>query len=178
MKSRYLMFLACGALTFIGAACAFNFAQETIPADWEQTSYIERGNYLVNYLGHCAGCHTPLAPNGESDMSLYLSGVPAKYAGTKVGRPQVAGFPGPRGARFYAANLTPDPETGLGRWSEEQFVRTFKHGVRPDGTKYATSPMEWNIYANMKEEDVRAIYRYLRTINAIPNKVPTNIPPK
>jgi mono/diheme cytochrome c family protein len=178
MKSRYLIFLACGALTCLGAACAFNSAQETIPADWEQTSYVERGNYLVNYLGHCAGCHTPLAPNGESDMSLYLSGVPAKYAGTKVGRPQVAGFPGPRGARFYAANLTPDPETGLGRWSEEQFVRTFKHGVRPDGTKYATSPMEWNIYANMKEEDVRAIYRYLRTIKAIPNKVPANIPPK
>ena len=178
MESRYLIFLACGALTFLGAACAFNSAQETTPADWEQTSYVERGNYLVNYLGHCAGCHTPLGPDGQSNMSLYLSGVPAKYAGTKVGRPQVAGFPGPRGARFYAANLTPDPETGLGRWSEEQFVRTFKHGVRPDGTKYATSPMEWNIYANMKEEDVRAIYHYLRTIKAIPNKVPANIPPK
>jgi mono/diheme cytochrome c family protein len=178
MKSRYSIFLACGALTFIGAACSFNSVQETIPTDWEQTSYIERGNYLVNYLGHCAGCHTPLGADGQSDMSLYLSGVPAKYAGTKVGRSQVAGFPGPRGARFYAANLTPDPKTGLGRWSEEQFVRTFKHGVRPDGTKYATSPMEWNIYANMKEEDVRAIYRYLRTIKAIPNKVPVNIPPK
>ena len=178
MKSRYLIFLACGALTFIGAACSLISVQGTIPADWEQTSYIERGNYLVNYLGHCAGCHTPLGPDGQSDMSLYLSGVPAKYAGTKVGRSQVAGFPGPRGARFYAANLTPDPKTGLGRWSEEQFVRTFKHGVRPDGTKYATSPMEWNIYANMKEEDVRAIYRYLRTIKAIPNKVPANIPPK
>jgi mono/diheme cytochrome c family protein len=178
MKSRYLIFLACGALTFIGAACSFNSVQETIPADWEQTSYIERGNYLVNYLGHCAGCHTPLDPDGQSDMSLYLSGVPAKYAGTKVGRSQVAGFPGPGGARFYAANLTPDPKTGLGRWSEEQFVRTFKHGVRPDGAKYSTSPMEWNIYANMKEDDVRAIYRYLRTIKAIPNKVPANIPPK
>jgi hypothetical protein len=178
MKSRRLIFLACGALTFIGAACAFNSSQETIPADWEQTSYIERGNYLVNYLGHCAGCHTPLAPNGESDMNLYLSGVPSKYAGTKVGRSQVAGFPGPRGARFYAKNLTPDPETGLGRWSEEQFVQTFKNGVRSDGTKYAVSPMEWNIYANMKEEDVRAMYRYLRTIKAIPNKVPANIPPK
>ena len=178
MKSRYLIFLACGTLTFIGAACSLNSVQDTIPADWEQTSYIERGSYLVNYLGHCAGCHTPLGPDGQSDMSLYLSGVPAKYAGTKVGRSQVAGFPGPRGARFYAANLTPDPKTGLGRWSEEQFVRTFKHGVRPDGTKYATSPMEWNIYANMKEEDVRAIYRYLRTITAIPNKVPANIPPK
>jgi mono/diheme cytochrome c family protein len=178
MKSRRLTFLACGALTFIGAACALNSSRETIPADWEQANYIERGNYLVNHLGHCVGCHTPLAPNGESDMKFYLSGVPAKYAGTTVGRSQVAGFPGPRGARFYAKNLTPDPETGLGRWSEEQFVQTFKNGVSPDGTKYAISPMEWNIYANMKEEDVRAIYRYLRTIKAIPNKVPANIPPK
>ena len=178
MKSRHLIFLVSGLLAFIGAACAFNPSRETIPADWEQTGYIERGNYLVNYLGHCVGCHTPLGPDGESDMNLYLSGVPTKFAGTKVGRSQVAGFPGPRGARVYAKNLTPDPETGLGGWSEEQFVRTFKHGVRPDGSKYSISPMEWDIYANMKEEDVRAMYRYLRTIKAIPNKVPANIPPQ
>jgi cytochrome c553 len=178
MKSRRLLLLALGAVTLVGAACALNSSQETIPADWEQASYIERGSYLVNHLGHCVGCHTPLGPNDQSDMSLYLSGVPAKYAGTKVGRSQVAGFPGPRGARFYAKNLTPDAETGLGRWTEEQFVQTFKHGVRPDGIKYAISPMEWNIYANMKEEDVRAMYRYLRTIKVIPNKAPENIPPK
>ena len=178
MKSRHLRFLALGALILVGAACALHSSPETTPADWEQTGYIERGNYLVNYLGHCVGCHTPLGPDGESDMNLYLSGVPAKYAGTKVGRSQVAGFPGPRGARVYAKNLTPDPETGLGGWSEEQFVRTFKHGVRPDGSKYSISPMEWDIYANMKEEDVRAMYRYLRTIKAIPNKVPANIPPQ
>ena len=177
MKSRRLL-LVLGALTLVGPACPLSSSREKIPADWEQASYIERGNYLVNYLGHCAGCHTPLGPDGQSDISLYLSGVPAKYAGTKVGRSQVAGFPGPRGARFYAKNLTPDAETGLGRWSEEQFVKTFKHGVRPDGSKYAISPMEWNIYANMKEEDVRAMYRYLRTVKAIPNKAPENIPPK
>ena len=178
MKSRRLVFLALGALTLVSAACVLNSSQEKIPADWEQASYIERGNYLVNYLGHCVGCHTPLGPDGQSDMSLYLSGVPAKYAGTKVGRSQVAGFPGPKGARFYAKNLTPDAETGLGLWTEDQFVRTFKHGVRPDGFKYSISPMEWNIYANMKEEDVRAMYRYLRTIKAIRNKAPENIPPK
>ena len=178
MKSRRLTFLVCGALTFIGAACALNSSPETIPADWEQASYIERGNYLVNYLGHCVGCHTPLGPDSRSDMSLYLSGVPAKFAGAKAGPPQVAGFPGPRGSRVYAKNITPDPETGIGRWTEDQFVQTFATGVRPDGLKYRTSPMEWNIYGNMKEEDVRAIYRYLRTIKAIPNKAPANIPPR
>jgi mono/diheme cytochrome c family protein len=164
-------------LSLAVAACALNSAREKIPADWEQTSYLERGHYLVNYLGHCIGCHTPLGPNGQSDMRLFLSGVPAKFAGAKAGPPQVAGFPGPRGSRVYAKNITPDPETGIGRWTEDQFVQTFKTGVSPDGVKYRVSPMEWNIYANMKEEDVRAMYRYLRTIKPISNKAPANIPP-
>lgn len=178
MTSQQLLFLGLCALALVGTACAVNSSRETVPADWEQASYVERGNYLVNHLGHCYGCHTPLGPDGRSDMSLYLSGVPAKFAGTNVGPSQVAGFPGPRGARTYSKNLTPHPETGLGRRTEDQFVQTFKHGVKPDGVKYSISPMEWNIYSNMKEEDVRAIYRYLRTIKPIPNKVPANIPPQ
>jgi mono/diheme cytochrome c family protein len=178
MNTKHLLSLALGAMGLIGVACALHSSRESIPGDWEQKSYIERGDYLVNNLGHCVGCHTPLGKDGQSDMSLFLSGVPAKFAGVKEGQPQVAGFPGPRGSRVYAKNLTPDPETGIGRWSEEQFVQTFRTGVRPDGVKYATSPMEWNIYANMKAEDVRAIYQYLRTVKPLSNKVPDNIPPK
>ena len=167
-----------GLAAMIGTACALNSSSEKIPADWEQRSYVERGHYLVNYLGYCVGCHTPLGPNRQSDMSLFLSGVPAKFAGAKSGPPQVAGFPGPRGSRVYAQNLTPDRETGIGTWTEEQFVRTFKTGVSPAGFKYPVSPMEWELYANMKEEDVRAMYRYLRTVKPISNKVPDRIPPK
>jgi hypothetical protein len=178
MNARIVKIFSCAALSLAIAACALNSTQETIPADWEQASYIERGNYLVNHLGDCIGCHTPRTPDGQSDRSLFLSGVPAKYAGVKEGPSQVAGFPGPRGARFYAKNLTPDMETGIGKWDEEQFVKTFKTGVRPDGVKYAVTPMEWSIYTNMKEEDARAIYRYLRTIKPITNKVPANIPPQ
>lgn len=178
MRHWYLLSGALGALSLIGAACALNPSGEKVPADWEQTTYIERGDYLVNNLGHCVGCHTPLGRDGQSDMSLFLSGVPERFAGAKAGPPQVAGFPGPRGSRVYAKNLTPDPETGLGRWTEEQFVRTFRTGARPNGSKYAVSPMEWNIYANMREEDVRAIYRYLRTIKPISNRAPANILPK
>lgn len=178
MKTKRSLGLTVGALSLIGVACAFNSAQEKIPSDWEQKSYVARGHYLVNYLGHCVGCHTPLGPDGQSDMSLFLSGVPAKFAGVKKGPPQVAGFPGPRGSRVYAKNITPEPETGIGRWTEGQFVKTFKTGVSPAGEKYRTSPMEWNIYANMKEEDVRALYRYLRTVKPISNRAPANIPPK
>lgn len=87
MKSWRLPFLALGFLSLFGKACAVKSSEEAIPADWEQANYIERGNYLVNYLGHCVGCHTPLGPDGRSDMSLYLSGVPAKFAGAKAGPP-------------------------------------------------------------------------------------------
>lgn len=178
MKPRRFSILLFSACCLVGAACALTASKDTIPAEWEQASYTERGDYLVNHLGHCVGCHTPLGTDGQSDTKLFLSGVPGKFTGAKDGPPQVAGFPGPRGSRFYAKNITPDPETGIGRWSEEQFVQALKSGVRPDGTKYAISPMEWNIYANMKEEDARAIYRYLRTIKAISNRAPANIPPR
>lgn len=156
------------------------FGQEQVSKDWEQKSYVERGKYLVDHLAECVGCHTPLGRGGpgDPDMNLYLSGVPAKFAGAKAGPPQVAGFPGPKGARYYPSNITPDLETGIGKWTEEQFVRAFKEAIRGDGSKYDKSQMEWEIYANMREEDVRAIYRYLRTVKSIKNKVPANISPR
>jgi mono/diheme cytochrome c family protein len=169
--------LLLGSLIFMHQVL---LAQEKTPKDWEQKSYAERGKYLVDHLAECVGCHTTLGRGGpgDPDMSLYLSGVPAKFAGVKEGPPQVAGFPGPKGARYYPSNITPDPETGIGKWTEEQFVRALRDRVRRDGSKYDKSQMEWEIYANMKEEDVRAIYRYLKTVKPIKNKVPANIRPK
>ncbi len=166
--------------SLIVSLSAIIFAQEPGPKEWEQKGYVERGKYLVDHLAECVGCHTPLGPGGtgDSDLNLYLSGVPAKFAGQKVGPPQVAGFPGPRGAKYYPRNITPDPDTGIGKWSEEQFVRAFKNRTRPDGTKYDNSDMPWDSFRNMKEEDIRAIYRYLKTIKPINNKVPENVPPQ
>ncbi len=74
--------------------------------------------------------------------------------------------------------MPPDPETGIGKWSEGQFVKTFRESTRPDGTKYDNSDMPWNYFKHMKEEDIRALYRYLRTVKLIKNKVPANIPPQ
>jgi hypothetical protein len=177
MRKLYASFFL---LSLLLPATGEIFSQESIPKEWEQKNYVERGRYLVNHLAECIGCHTPLGPGGpsDSDMNLYLSGVPAKFAGVKVGPPQVAGFPGPKGAKYYPKNITPDAETGIGNWSEEQFVRAYKERTRPNGTKYDNSDMPWDTYKNMKEEDVRAIYRYLKTIKPISNKVPENIPPQ
>ncbi|MFQ5852858.1 MAG: c-type cytochrome [Candidatus Binatia bacterium] len=177
MRRTFRIFLLLSVFIAISGRVS---AQERIPKDWEQKTYVERGRYLVHNLAYCVGCHTPLGPGGEGDpdLKLYLSGVPAKFAGAKKGPPQVAGFRGRRGARYYPKNLTPDPQTGIGKWTEDQFVRAFTERTRPDGTKYDKSQMPWERYRNMKEEDIRAIYRYLRTIKPIKNKVPENIPPK
>ncbi len=166
-------------LSLVILASGKTFSEEPFPKEWEQKSYVERGKYLVDHLAECVGCHTPLGPGGpgDSDMNLYLSGVPEKFAGVKIGPPQVAGFPGPGGAKYYPKNITPDPETGIGKWSEEQFVKTLKTSIRPDGTRYDSSDMPWNYFKNMKEEDIRAIYRYLRTVKPIRNKVPANVSP-
>lgn len=174
------IFLTLPLLSLLIALSVELSAQEQVPKDWEQRTYLERGRYLVYNLAECVGCHTPLGPGGEGDpnMKLYLSGVPAKFAGKKKGPPQVAGFRGPKGARYYPKNITPEPDTGIGKWTEDQFVRAFKEEIRPDGTKYDKSQMRWDRYKNMIEEDIRAMYRYLRTIKPIKNKVPENIRPK
>ena len=57
-------------------------------------------------------------------------------------------------------------------------LKSWENPVRPDGGKYDKSDMPWDTYKNMKEEDVRATYRYLRTIKPITNKVPEDIPPQ
>lgn len=165
-------------MAFLIPSAAGFAAEGAVPEDWEQKSYVERGKYIVDHLGNCGGCHTPIQQNGAADLQLYLSGAPAKFAGAKNGPPQLVGFPRPKASRVYASNLTPDPETGLGKWSEKDFIQAFKKAIGPGGVKYLESPMDWDQYSNMKIEDIQAIYRYLRTVKPIKNKVPKNISPK
>src|SRR6516162_2175822 len=80
---------------------------------------IDRGKYLVT-LGGCFDCHTPGYFFGKPDMTHYL-------AGSDVG------FEIPGLGVFVGPNLTPDPETGLGKWTEAQIVATLQTGKRPDG---------------------------------------------
>ncbi len=78
-----------------------------------------RGRYLVE-LGGCGDCHTPGYFLGKADRSRFLGGSDVGF-----GVPGVGVFVGP--------NLTPDVETGLGRWTVEQIVTAITKGVRPDG---------------------------------------------
>lgn len=153
------------------------------------TPEVERGRYLVT-IGGCHDCHTPLAmgPDGPvPDMTRALSGHPAQLelpsppalpAGpwrVTVAATNTA-WAGPWGVSF-TANLTPDLGTGLGAWTEQNFIDTMRTGRHLGVGRPLLPPTPGATYANMTDEDLGAIYAYLRTIPAIANAVPPPVPP-
>ncbi|HSD30796.1 MAG TPA: c-type cytochrome [Gemmatimonadales bacterium] len=112
---------------------------------------VERGAYLVSAVGECAGCHTQ------------RSFVDGSYTGPRLAGGSPMEADGAPGFVAVAPNLTPDPKTGrITGWNEDQFVARFRQGkVIPQ------SPMPWGAFARMTDDDLRAIYRYLRTVPAV-----------
>lgn len=118
------------------------------------------GDYLANHVALCAHCHTP------------RSGIRQKYDDKLA----YAGDATPsKGFPVNPSNITPDSATGIGRWSEDDFLRTLRTGVNPSG--YKLNPiMPWPTIRRMTDDDLRAIYRYLRTVPAVENDVPRKAP--
>jgi mono/diheme cytochrome c family protein len=126
-----------------------------------KTDIVNYGKYLTNAAA-CVDCHTQFAKG-------------KLVAGTEFGGGRT--FPFPDGSLLTSANITPDPETGIGNWSEENFLVMFHS--RSDSATLSTklkpgefnSIMPWTMYGGMHDEDLKAIYAYLRTIKPIKNKV-------
>jgi hypothetical protein len=78
---------------------------------------------------------------------------------------------GPWGTSF-TANLTPDSETGLGQWTEQQFIDTLRTGRHQGRGREILPPMPWPAFKNFNDADLKAIFAYLKTIPPIKNKVP------
>jgi mono/diheme cytochrome c family protein len=117
---------------------------------------VEYGRYLANHVALCADCHTPrhgLQDSPDLDRLFAGNAHPPK------------GFPA------NPANITPDNTTGIGRWSEQDFLRTLRTGVDPEGDSLHAF-MPWRQFRRMTDDDLRAIYRYLRTVPAIPQDIP------
>jgi len=144
---------------------------------------VARGKYLVNTAG-CHDCHTPfkMGANGpEWDMSRMLSGHPESLVMPPA--PKLPPGPwlvtssatntahaGPWGVSF-SANLTPDA-TGLGDWTLRNFVDTIRSGRHQGRGRPVLPPMPIPVYSNFTDSDLESIYRYLRTIPPVQNKVP------
>lgn len=126
--------------------------RQELPPKWVPPGGIsvERGAYITNGPGVCVGCHT------EADPMDGFKQVGAPFSGNPMPDPDHtdANF------EIVAPNLTPDVETGhITQWSEDAFVARFKGGSVFPGSK-----MPWPNFAHMTEDDVRSIYRYLRTL--------------
>jgi mono/diheme cytochrome c family protein len=112
---------------------------------------VERGEYLVTAVAECADCHTARSMvDGHFTGPRLAGGSPFQAEG----KPDLLVVP---------PNLTPEPKTGrIAAWTEEQFVARFRKGRLIPGT-----PMPWNAFARMTDDDLRAIYRYLRTVTPV-----------
>lgn len=126
-----------------------------------QAQKLERGLYLTTIEG-CNDCHTPGTLYGAPDFGRKLSG-------------SELGWVGPWGTSF-ARNLTPDMETGLGKWSDDDIVKAVRTGQRPDGT-VLVPPMPWQMFSNLTDEDAYAIAAYLKSLPPVSHKVPDKRPP-
>jgi hypothetical protein len=131
---------------------------ESIPDPSDQVAY---GAYMVNAAG-CVECHTPVTPQGQIIPEQAFSG----------GRE----FTNPDGSVVRSSNISPD-QTGIGQWSESQFVRQFKQyqdsgyvipKIKPGEFN---SIMPWTMYSGMEESDLKAIYAYLKTVKPHSNQV-------
>ena len=150
---------------------------------------VELGAYLVKTMG-CHDCHTPwtLGPNGpEPDMTRALTGHPESL--TMPPAPALPAGPwmmtasatntawaGPWGVSF-TANLTPDKETGLGDWTEEQFIAAIRTGKHQGKGRPILPPMPYAVYANLVDEEIKALWAYLQSLAPVKNRVPQPIDP-
>jgi mono/diheme cytochrome c family protein len=123
---------------------------------------VVRGAYLVRIIG-CGDCHTLGYFFGRPDMTKAL-------AGSDVG------FASPDFGTRWPPNLTPDKETGLGTWTEEQIVTALRSGIRPDGRQLAPI-MPYNDLASLTDQDAHAIAAYLKSLPPVRNAVQKPVPP-
>jgi mono/diheme cytochrome c family protein len=126
----------------------------------DRTNTVKYGEYLVT-LGGCMDCHTPME-RGDFIKDKSLAGGREFHIGKFV---------------VNSANITPDPETGIGTWSEERFVSKFRgyqafaQGNPPKAVQANFTMMAWPMLSQMPEEDLKAIYQFLRTVKPVYNRV-------
>jgi hypothetical protein len=182
MKKTTLAAIALFAAAVAGGCSTPQASAEPSGATATTPGRIERGKYLVSVVG-CSDCHTPLkmGPKGpEPDMTRYLSGHPEQIGPLPAGNSQgpwlwagnatSTAFQGPWGIS-YAANLTPDQNTGLGIWTEDMFVKALRTGRHMGTSRQILPPMPWTAFRNATDEDLKSIYAYLRSIPPVVNHV-------
>jgi hypothetical protein len=138
----------------------------------------------------CNDCHTPFkmgARGPEPDLTRALTGHPAEMVMPPppalppgpwvwLGAATNTAFAGPWGVSF-AANLTSDPETGLGKWTEDMFIATMKTGRHEGKGRPLLPPMPWPVVGSLTDADIRDLFAYLQSLPPVKNRVPAPVDP-
>ena len=174
--------------TFFALVVFASFARAADPAPAAAGDPVARGKYLVTTSG-CHDCHTPWTKTEAGvhpDMTRALSGHPEKFEVGPAPQPPEGwvmtaaatntAFAGPWGVSF-TANLTPDRDTGLGKWTARTFIDTIRTGRHLGRGREVLPPMPIQMYKHFTDEDLAAIFAYLQSIPAVKNKVPEPRPP-
>jgi mono/diheme cytochrome c family protein len=130
------------------------FDRAPFKRDTAKSDEWNRGAYLVNHLAHCGECHTPRGGLGGMNRGLYLAGAPDIEGG-------------------IAPNITPDEETGIGKWTEAAIIEVLKSGLLPDGDTVggAMTDVVNHGTSHLNDADLKAIAVYLKSVKPIKNKV-------
>jgi mono/diheme cytochrome c family protein len=147
-----------GAMIFV--ACSIS-----MPA-WAQTP-LERGRYLVETVAFCGVCHTTRTPDGEMIPGKELAG--GRVMPMNELRTVVSNIP-PGEIRAVVPNITPDPETGIGGWTDAEIAAAIREGRHRDGSTIGP-PMPIALYQGLSDHDLTAIVTYLRTVRPVRNAV-------
>ena len=196
MKKSHLLFLFVGIITLsLAQVSCMNNRQTSDEGELEpqmtREDTIKRGEYLVTIIG-CNDCHSPkkMGERGPEVipgqiMSGYQANTPLPKFDKQMiengiiqGNMDMTAFAGPWGVSF-AANLTPD-QTGLGAWSEKQFKVAMRQGKFKglEGSRMLLPPMPWYNFTALTDDDLRAIFEYLKTLEPVNNVVPPPVPPE
>ena len=183
---KKLLGVFCLILAMIGCQQPKNAEQTPppVPVVEKRIDPIKRGEYLVKAAA-CHECHTPfkMGPKGpQPDMSRMLSGHPESLVMPKppelgkgpwayVGSGTNYAYAGPWGIS-YAINLTPDQSTGIGIWTTEMFLKAIRTGKHSEHRVRSCRQCHGNHIQILNDEDLKAIFAYLKSIPAISNKVP------
>lgn len=145
-------------LITIGAAKPFPYPKEKIPEP-DTTDLVKWGKYISCYELECFSCHS-------RDFAKNDFYTPEKSKGFFGGGNEMYNE---EGKKLVTLNITMDENTGIGKWTEEQFIKAVKTGQVPDGGPALRYPMQ--PYSNLSDQEVRAIYAYLKTVPKLDHKV-------
>ena len=143
-------------------ACAISSALVYGTHSAKAETPLERGTYLMKSVVACGNCHTPQTAKGPVQGREFAGQLVVKV-------PEFTAI---------APNITPDKETGIGAWTDEQIITAIREGIRPDGSIIGP-PMPFEVYKDISDEDARALVAYIRNVKPIKNSAPKstyNIP--